>query len=105
MWDDTSTGAVSYDSASGSVDQLPDFPLPATEHAPGPLQLDGAFLVISGLEGVLFNVPDGRWITVDLPGLGTYVDMVWTGEQVLGWAKCCYGPDDIDAWRWAPPSR
>jgi hypothetical protein len=104
MWDDTSAGAVSYDPDSGSVDQLPDFPLPAMEHAPGPLQLDGAFLVTSGLEGALFETPDGRWTTVELPGLGTDVDMVWTGKQILGWAKCCYGPNDTDAWRWVPPS-
>jgi hypothetical protein len=105
IWDDTSAGTISYDPASGSVDQLPDFPLPATEHAPGSLQLDGAFLVASGLEGALFEASDGRWTTTELPGLGTDVDMVWTGEQVLAWAQCCYGPGDIDAWRWTPPSR
>ena len=105
MWDDTGGEAVSVDPASGETTDEPPFPLPAMEHAPGPLALDDGFLVAAGLEAAVFKAGVGRWATARLPGLGTDVDMLWTGDEILMWAKCCYGPDDIDAWRWAPPTR
>jgi hypothetical protein len=97
-----SAEAVLLDPASGSIAHLPPFPLSATERPPGPLHFDGAFLITSGLEGALFDASDRQWTSIRLPGIGTDVDMVWTDEELLSWAKCCYGPDEIDAWRWAP---
>lgn len=105
MWDDTSGETVSVDPATGDITDEPLFPLPTMEHAPGPLALDDGFLVAAGLEAVMYQAGEGRWEAAELPGWGTDVDMVWTGDEVLMWAKCCYGPDDIDAWRWAPPTR
>lgn len=105
FWDDTSGAVVSFDPSSGLVGELSPFPLPTTEHASGPVQLDDAFLVPAGLEAAILDPSADRWTAVDLPGLGTDVDMVWTGEEILMWGKCCYGPDDVDAWRWAPPTR
>jgi hypothetical protein len=105
MWDDTSGEVISVDPESGETTEEPLFPLSAMEHASGPLALDDGFLVTAGLEAAVFQAGEGRWATSELPGLGTDVDMLWTGDEVLMWAKCCYGPDDIDAWRWAPPMR
>lgn len=104
LWDDTSGVVASFDPDSESVNRLPPIPLPAMEHAPGPLQLDGDILVTAGLDGAVFDRSTERWFTLELPGLGTDLDMVWTGEEVLMWDRCCYGPDDIDAWRWTPPN-
>jgi hypothetical protein len=105
FWDDTSGVVVSFDPSSGSVDELPTFPLRATEHASGPVLLDDGFLVPAGLEAAIFDPSTDRWAGVELPGPGTDVDMVWTGVEILMWGKCCHGPDDIDAWRWVPPTR
>lgn len=105
MWDDTSGVVVSHDPSSDVVAEHTDFPLPETEHAPGPVALDDGFLVTAGLDGAIFDPANGRWATFELPGLSSDVATVWTGEEVLMWDKCCYGPDDVDAWRWVPPSR
>lgn len=105
MWDDTSGVVVSYDPSSDVVAEHAEFPLPETERAPGPVPLDDGFLVTAGLDGAIFDATNGQWATFELPGLGSDVDMVWTGEEVLMWDKCCYGPHDVDAWRWVPPSR
>lgn len=104
LWDDTSGAVASFEPSSGSISELPSIPLPTTEQASGPVQLDDGFLVPAELETAIFDPAADRWITASLPGLGTDVDMVWTGQEILMWAKCCYGPDDIDAWRWTPPS-
>ncbi|HEX6301583.1 MAG TPA: hypothetical protein VF148_14055 [Acidimicrobiia bacterium] len=104
MWDDTSGEVVSVDPATGETTDEPVLPLPTVEHAPGPLALDDGFLISAGLEAAVFQVEGKGWVTAELPGLGSDVDMLWTGEEVLMWAKCCYGPDDIDAWRWVLPA-
>jgi hypothetical protein len=104
LWDDTSGVVVSYDPLMEIVREQTQFPLPEIDHAGGPLVLDGRFLASAGLHGALFEAASGKWKTVEFPGLGTDADMVWTGDEVLMWAKCCYGPDDVDAWRWTPPS-
>ena len=105
MWDDSSAEVVSYSPASGAIMALPSFPLPALEPASGPLHVDGGFLVTAGLDAAILDTGAMKWRTAELPGLGSDVEMVWTGDEVLMWAKCCYGPDDVDAWRWAPPAR
>lgn len=103
FWDDTSGGVVTYDPGSDTLTESSALPLPAMDAPPGPLHLDSGFLVTADLRGAIYDPDDDLWTRVDLPGLGSDVDMVWTGEEVLMWAKCCYGPDDVDAWRWSPP--
>lgn len=103
LWDDATGNVVSHDLVTGETRNLARFPLTEREHSPGPLHLDDRFLVTAGLDGAIFDPSTGQWVTVELPGLGTDVDMVWTGEEVLMWDKCCYGPEDVDAWRWSPP--
>ena len=77
-----------------------------TEGAAGGVDLgDGRILVPQFGEGAIFD--SSGWTSVELPGLGTEWDMVWTGEEVLMWGVpgCCIEDGaTVDAWRWTPPS-
>lgn len=95
--------SFSYDPETDEWEQTAELPLAVMERPPGPVILGDRFLVMGLSEAAIFDPSSGRWTRAEPPGQGTDVDMVWTGEEVLMWGKCCYGPEDVDAWRWRPP--
>ena len=99
MWDDTGGDMVAYDPTTGERRRLAS--PPSMDH--GPVVLGERILLPGHMEGALYQPEKDRWSMVTLPGLATENDLVWTGTEVLAWTKCCYGPDQVDAWRWSPP--
>jgi len=72
-------------------------PFPATERPSGPLVMGDRLLVPQFDEGAIFDVANREWTVIDLPGIGSGDQMVWTGDQIIAWY---FG---VDAWRWIPP--
>lgn len=83
--------------------EMAPVPLPPLDRPLGPVDMGDRFLVPGNQEGAIFDPADDRWTPVDLPGHGRAGTTVWTGTEVLMWDRCCYEPDDVDAWRWTPP--
>jgi hypothetical protein len=72
-------------------------PFPATERPSGPLVMGDRLLVPQFEQGAIFDVANREWTVIDLPGIGSGDQMVWTGDQIIAWY---FG---VDAWRWIPP--
>jgi hypothetical protein len=102
-WVDDGHPTMTYDPLSERWEETADFPHEATETPPGPWTIGERFVVPRGMEGAVYDPDEDTWTLVDLPGFGTELNTVWTGEEVLRWDRCCFGPADIDAWRWDPP--
>lgn len=103
VWSDDSRPTFVYDLAEDDWREAAPIPLAGLEQPSGPLLIGDRILVARGAEGAIFDPATSEWTPVDLPGHGREATMVWTGEEVLMWDRCCYQPDDVDAWRWTPP--
>lgn len=103
VWRDDSHPTFVYDPPRDHWEEVDPIPLRSMDRPSGPVVMANRFLVTRGPEGAIFDPATNDWQLVELPGHGTDATMVWTGEEVLSWDRCCYEPDDVDAWRWTPP--
>lgn len=104
LWRDESHPTFVYDLSRNAWQEASPIPLRGLEQPVGPVPIGDRFLVTRWSEGAIFDPATDEWTRVDLPGYGTDSTMVWTGEELLMWDRCCYVPEDVDAWRWNPPT-
>lgn len=103
LWSDETDATLAYDPATDRWAEMSAIPFEPLDRPSGGLNLDDSVLVPRWTDAAIYQPATDRWREVELPGLGSDLSMVWTGTEVLMWDQCCYGPADVDAWRWAPP--
>lgn len=103
IWQDDGQPTRLYEPSHDRWEETAPIPLPPVDRPSGPLEMDNRLLVPGNQQGAVFDPANGNWARVDLPGHARAETTVWTGTEVLMWDRCCYEPDDVDAWRWTPP--
>jgi hypothetical protein len=96
-WSSDADPTYLYDAGDLRWDAYDAVPFPPTERPSGPLVMGDRLLVPQFEQGAIFDVANREWTVIDLPGIGSGDQMVWTGDQIIAWY---FG---LDAWRWTPP--
>jgi hypothetical protein len=105
FWEDRAHPTMAFDFRTDRWEKVDTIPLSGTEGASGAIEVGSGILVPQGTEAAWLPSVDASWIMLDMPGQGSDLDMIWTGDVVVMWGStCCYGAGDdpfsIDAWRW-----
>lgn len=103
VWMDHSHPSMAYHPGADRWETIATVPLSGMDRLSASRVLGERLMVMTASDAAIYDPGSDRWTEARLPGNGSGVDLVWTGEEVLMWSQCCYGPDDIDAWRWTPP--
>lgn len=100
VWSTNRDPTYVFNAGDLTWEPLASIPAAMTEGPSGPVPIGDRMLVPSWTSSAIYDARSRSWVEIELPGLASSDQMVWTGTEILAWTgKGPYG----DAWRWTPP--